>query len=651
MTVLFCVAEAVPFAKAGGLADVAGALPAALRRLGHDVRVVLPCYRSVPRDGLTPIRTVRITLAGQTVEATLHTGRGQGDVPFFFVDAPALYDRPGIYGDEGRDYPDNLLRFAVLCRAALAIVRETWTPELVHCHDWHTALLPAYLRWEGPRLPTLFTVHNLAHQGIFPIGEFPLTGLPPDAFTPDGVEFFGQVNVLKAGLVWADLLSTVSETYAREIQTPELGCGLDGVLRERSGALHGILNGADYSEWDPSRDPHLPARYSVEDLSGKARCKAALQKRFGLPARPEPPWYYRNPFAAESVIDEYTRPCRFRVDGREVTLEPLSGAETVEFPETGPLVAFHTDGIRTLLRSLPEVPTLVEKTLRHPQHYEFIVRLRDAGFFAPDVRPMLETVCRRGWRFAPGEADLTVMRLVLEGSMSGSRTRLLLDLVDLGLPAGCEFLDPITPQFISDLVTWGAIGARTTESQVHRELASGLSMPVGFKNGTDGGVQIAIDACRAAAHPHRFLGVTEQGLAGIVATRGNPDCHVILRGGHSGPNYDAISVQKTLAALRDAGLPARVMIDTSHGNSDKDHTRQPLVAREVGAQVAQGEAGIIGVMMESFLVEGRQDLVDPARLVYGQSITDACMGWSTTVIVLHELAEAVRRRRQARARG
>jgi len=150
----------------------------------------------------------------------------------------------------------------------------------------------------------------------------------------------------------------------------------------------------------------------------------------GLPARPEPPWYYRNPFAAESVIDEYTRPCRFRVDGREVTLEPLSGAETVEFPETGPLVAFHTDGIRTLLRSLPEVPTLVEKTLRHPQHYEFIVRLRDAGFFAPDVRPMLETVCRRGWRFAPGEADLTVMRLVLEGSMSGSRTRLLLDLVD-----------------------------------------------------------------------------------------------------------------------------------------------------------------------------------------------------------------------------
>jgi 3-deoxy-7-phosphoheptulonate synthase len=221
----------------------------------------------------------------------------------------------------------------------------------------------------------------------------------------------------------------------------------------------------------------------------------------------------------------------------------------------------------------------------------------------------------------------------------------LLDLVELGMPVGCEFLDPISPQFTSDLVTWGAIGARTTESQVHRELASGLSMPVGFKNGTDGGVQIAIDAVRAAAHPHSFLGVTEQGLAGIVSTRGNPDCHVILRGGTSGPNYDAISVGKTLAALRDAGLPPRVMIDTSHGNSEKDYRRQPLAARDIGAQVAQGEAGIIGVMMESFLVDGRQDLRDPAKLVYGQSITDACMGWETTVPVLQGLADAVRARR------
>jgi len=242
---------------------------------------------------------------------------------------------------------------------------------------------------------------------------------------------------------------------------------------------------------------------------------------------------------------------------------------------------------------------------------------------------------------------------ILDGSFAineGLRLarRLLLDLAELGLPSGCEFLDPITPQFISDLVTWGAIGARTTESQVHRELASGLSMPVGFKNGTDGGVQIAIDAVRAAAHHHRFLGVTEQGLAGIVSTRGNPDCHVILRGGQEGPNYDASHVQKTLAALRDAKLPARLMVDASHGNSDKDFRRQPVVARDVASQVAQGEAGIIGVMLESFLVEGRQDLKDRRNLVYGQSITDACLSWETTVPVLRELAAAVRARRTAR---
>ena len=251
-----------------------------------------------------------------------------------------------------------------------------------------------------------------------------------------------------------------------------------------------------------------------------------------------------------------------------------------------------------------------------------------------------------GWKGLINDPHLDGSFAINEGLRLARR--LLLDLVELGLPSGCEFLDPITPQFISDLVTWGAIGARTTESQVHRELASGLSMPVGFKNGTDGGVQIAIDAVRAAAHPHRFLGVTEQGLAGIVSTRGNPDCHVILRGGQDGPNYDTASVQKTLAALRDAGLPARVMIDTSHGNSDKDHRRQPAVAREVAAQIAQGEPGIIGVMMESFLVDGRQDLKDRKHLVYGQSITDACLGWEMTVPVLHDLAAAVRARRKVR---
>ncbi len=225
--------------------------------------------------------------------------------------------------------------------------------------------------------------------------------------------------------------------------------------------------------------------------------------------------------------------------------------------------------------------------------------------------------------------------------------RLLLDLAALGLPAGCEFLDPILPQFFADAVSWGAIGARTTESQIHRELASGLSMPVGFKNGTGGGVQMAIDAAGAAAYPHHFLSVTEQGLAAIVATRGNPDCHVILRGGRGGPNYDAASVAATLAALREGGLPPRVMIDTSHANSGKDYRRQPDVARAIAEQVAAGQTGIIGVLMESFLRDGRQDLVAGSPPAYGQSLTDGCMGWEMTLPVLRNLAAAVRARRAA----
>jgi 3-deoxy-7-phosphoheptulonate synthase len=249
-----------------------------------------------------------------------------------------------------------------------------------------------------------------------------------------------------------------------------------------------------------------------------------------------------------------------------------------------------------------------------------------------------------GWKGLFNEPRLDGTFAINEGLRLARR--LLVDLADLGLPAGCEFLDPISPQFTADTVSWGAIGARTTESQVHRELASGLSMPIGFKNGTDGDVQIAIDAVRAGAHPHRFLGVTEQGLGAIVATRGNPDCHVILRGGQSGPNYDAASVQKAASALRDAGLAARLMVDMSHGNSGKDHRRQPAVATEIASQVAQGETAIFGVMMESFLVEGRQDLKVKADLAYGQSITDPCMSWSMTADVLRELAVASRARRE-----
>jgi 3-deoxy-7-phosphoheptulonate synthase len=229
----------------------------------------------------------------------------------------------------------------------------------------------------------------------------------------------------------------------------------------------------------------------------------------------------------------------------------------------------------------------------------------------------------------------------------GLRTarRLLCDLNGMGVPCGCEFLDPISPQYIAELVSWGAIGARTTESQVHRELASGLSMPIGFKNGTDGTIKIAVDAVMSSARPHHFLGVTEQGLAGVVSTKGNPECHVILRGGASGPNYDSASIRSTGDALQKAGLRRGLMVDCSHGNSSKDFRRQPAVAHALAEQISAGEQGIIGVMLESNLVEGNQEHKVGKKLEYGQSITDACISWEATVPVLEELAAAVRARR------
>ena len=225
---------------------------------------------------------------------------------------------------------------------------------------------------------------------------------------------------------------------------------------------------------------------------------------------------------------------------------------------------------------------------------------------------------------------------------------LLLDLAQLGIPAGTEFLDTISPQYIADLIAWGAIGARTTESQVHRELASGLSMPVGFKNGTGGSIQIALDAIESASHPHHFLSVTKQGVSAIVSTTGNNSCHLILRGGKSGPNYDADSVREVTQLLAKHKLPETVMIDCSHGNSLKDFRRQAVVANDLCQQIAGGSRAITSVMIESHLVEGNQKLgPDLTQLVRGQSVTDACIGWDDTVTILENLAAAVRARRGA----
>lgn len=248
-----------------------------------------------------------------------------------------------------------------------------------------------------------------------------------------------------------------------------------------------------------------------------------------------------------------------------------------------------------------------------------------------------------GWKGLINDPELDGSFRINDGLRAARR--LLCEIAELGLPAATEFLDLITPQFYSELISWGAIGARTTESQTHRELASGLSMPIGFKNGTSGDVQIAVDAVKSSSMPHRFVGVSEQGLAGIVHTRGNPHSHVILRGGSTGPNYDRDSVAAAAALMEKAEVPARILVDASHGNSSKDFRKQPVVIEDLAQQIESGSRTLFGTMMESHLVEGNQALRDPAALAYGQSITDACMSWSTTEPLFERLASAVRRRR------
>jgi 3-deoxy-7-phosphoheptulonate synthase len=247
-----------------------------------------------------------------------------------------------------------------------------------------------------------------------------------------------------------------------------------------------------------------------------------------------------------------------------------------------------------------------------------------------------------GWKGLINDPHLDGSFMINDGLRIGRE--LLLALNNLGMPAGVEYLDMISPQYIADLVSWGAIGARTTESQVHRELASGLSCAVGFKNGTDGNLKIAVDAIRTSQHPHHFLSVTKTGHSAIVSTMGNDDCHVILRGGKQ-PNYDAASVSAACKELTAAGLPQRLMIDLSHSNSQKDYRRQVDVGRNVAGQIASGEKNVMGVMIESHLTAGRQDLAPGKKLAYGQSITDACIGWDESVTLLDELASAIRARR------
>lgn len=288
--------EAAPFAKSGGLADAASALSKALRVLGHDVRVVMPLYGHINALGLSrrPF-TMAVDLGGRQERGGVLEGSLPGsDVPVYFLEQESLYGREGIYGSKAEpDYADNPRRFAYLSRAAFRLCDALgWTPDVFHTHDWPGALAAVYKRHAEPGYSgskCILTIHNLGYQGIYSKDNFPLFGLPWELFHGAGLEYYDSINLLKGGISCADGLSTVSPTYSREIQTPELGCTLDGLLRARSASLVGILNGVDVDDWNPATDTQLPARYSVEDLRGKAVCKAALQKEFGLPVDPDKP--------------------------------------------------------------------------------------------------------------------------------------------------------------------------------------------------------------------------------------------------------------------------------------------------------------------------------------------------------------------------
>jgi starch synthase len=279
--ILMVTSEASPYAKTGGLGDVLGALPAALVKRGEEVAVVLPRYRmaEIPVTGRV-WHAMSLWVGPHQFTAAIDMLIANG-VRYYFVDCPPLYDRAGMYSESGTDYPDNHIRFGLLNQAALGIARNIFKTDVIHGHDWPAGLLAPYLRaLEGDPtfygVKTVFTIHNLGYQGLFPASALADLGLSRSLFHPAGLEFFGQVNFLKAGIVWSDAITTVSPTYAREIQTPEYGFGLDGLLRDRAGALTGILNGVDYGEWDPRHDPHIAAPYSAGDLSGKAVCKRAL---------------------------------------------------------------------------------------------------------------------------------------------------------------------------------------------------------------------------------------------------------------------------------------------------------------------------------------------------------------------------------------
>jgi starch synthase len=287
MRILFAASEALPYAKTGGLADVIEALPRALVKLGHEVAVFLPRYRNIKTTSVA-VPSLTVPMGTRLRFPSIANGGVHRGVRYFFLDDPFYFDRDGIYGDRNREYPDNAERYTEFCRATIELAKHVWMPDLIHCHDWQTAMIPVLLRssyGDDPAvqdLPTVFTIHNMGYHGIFPREALDRVGLPAAIYHPGGVEFFGNINFLKGGLVYSDYLTTVSRKYAQEIQTSEFGFGLEGVVRTRSDRLTGILNGVDYSAWSPDRDTLIPAKYSSKSMAGKRICKQALIEELKL---------------------------------------------------------------------------------------------------------------------------------------------------------------------------------------------------------------------------------------------------------------------------------------------------------------------------------------------------------------------------------
>ncbi|MTJ81877.1 MAG: glycogen synthase GlgA [Telmatospirillum sp.] len=466
MRLLFASSEIFPLVKTGGLADVAGALPAALAAEGLDVRLLMPAYRSLPGRGDCP-EIARLGDPFGRGDTIIRESRLPGtDIPLWLVDNPALFDRDGsLYQDDsGRDWPDNDIRFGLLGWAAARLSQVNsplgWVPDILHLHDWQTALAAPYLRAWGGQIPGIvFTIHNMAYQGCFAPDLVPRLGLPWSFYTMDGFEYWSQISYLKAGLVYADRLTTVSPTYAREIQSPAFGFGLDGVLANRAADLSGILNGADYSVWDPSIDPHLPCRYDAASVSeGKAANKARLQQDMGLPERPDAPL-----FAAVTRLSDQK--------GIDLLLSVMPSviAQGAQFALLGSGERWLEDAFTAMARSCPET---VAVHLGYSE--EFAHRLQAAADFV--LMPSRFEPCGLTQIYAMRYGTLPVVQRT--GGLADTVVDATYDAMLAGTATGLVFEPPS-----SGALQWcieRAIGLYRNRAQMERIQSTGMRQDFGW---------------------------------------------------------------------------------------------------------------------------------------------------------------------------